>query len=78
MDDKLHKVFTGTSTEAWMLKGELEEIGIMAMIKDNLSSSLQAGFFGGTTSTVELYVNGDDLDKAGPLIRKYNDEFGEG
>jgi hypothetical protein len=79
MDDTLYIAYTGTEVEVLMLKGILEENGIMAMIRDRLSSSLLAGYVAGTTSTLELFVTGSDLEKARPLIQEFlNSRIPEG
>jgi hypothetical protein len=79
MDDTLHIAYTGTEVEVLMLKGILEENGIMAMVRDRFSSSLKAGYVAGTPSSVELIVTGTDLEKAKPLIQEFlNSRIPEG
>lgn len=71
MKNNLLRVFTGTEVEVLLLKGALDESGISAMIKDDVSSSFSAGFYGGTPSSIDLFINESDLVKAEPIIREY-------
>lgn len=70
-ENGLIKVFTGTDVVVHMLKGQLEEIGIGCLIRNDFASGTQSGFFGGTTSSVYLFIQESDLPKAQDII----DEF---
>lgn len=71
MKNNLIRAFTGTEFEVILLKGELEENGISTMIKDDFTNSISAGFYGGTPSSIDLFINESDLVKAEPIIREY-------
>jgi hypothetical protein len=66
------KVFTGTEIQVLLLKGELEANGIPAMIRDDFNSALSAGFFSGSPSSLYLFINEADLEKAQPIIDEVN------
>ena len=71
MKNNLIRAFTGTEFEVILLKGELEENGISTMIRDDFTNSISAGFYGGTPSSIDLFINESDLVKAEPIIREY-------
>jgi len=68
---KLVKVYTGSEISAILLKGELDEVGIPALIKNNYQSGLSAGFVGGTPSAIDLYIQEVDLPAAEPFINAF-------
>lgn len=70
-DSGLIKVFTATEVVVHMLKGQLEEIGVGCLIRNDFASGTKTGFFGGTTSSVYLFIQESDLPKAQEII----DEF---
>ena len=69
--DKIIRVFIGTELSCLVLKGMLEEAGVIAFIKDELQSSIHVGYASGTPTSIELYISDADLKTAQPLI----DEF---
>lgn len=71
MQNKLQKVFTGNEIEVILLKGELEENGISALVKDDFSSGIRAGFYGGTPSSIELFIEESDMANAGPIVQQF-------
>lgn len=70
MDDII-KVFVGGSITVNLLKTDLKEIGINAIVKDGRESGSLAGFSGGTETSVELYISQSELEKAQPIINDY-------
>ncbi|MBL7969581.1 MAG: DUF2007 domain-containing protein [Prolixibacteraceae bacterium] len=71
MDNKLVRIFTGSSIIVNLLKDELENNGIAALIQDDFNSGTIAGFSGGIPSSVELFVQKADLEKAEPIIKEF-------
>lgn len=67
----LIKVFTGTEVVVYMLKGQLEEIGVGALIRNDYEIGAKSGFFGGTTSSVYLFIQESDLHKAQEIINEF-------
>jgi hypothetical protein len=70
-ENDLIRVFSGTEITVNLLKDELESVGISAMIQNDFQSGITAGFFGGGTSAVDLFIQEIDEKKALPII----DEF---
>lgn len=68
------KVFTGTEIEVLLVKGELEANGIPVMIRDDFNSALSAGFFSGSPSSLYLFINEADLEKAQSIIGEVNQQ----
>jgi hypothetical protein len=73
MKNSLLRAFTGTEIEVILLKGELEENGISTMIRDDFTNSISAGFYGGTPSSIDLFINESDLGKAQPILQEFLD-----
>lgn len=71
MDNKLVRIFTGSSIIVNLLKDEMENNGIAALIQDDFNSGTIAGFSGGIPSSVELFVQKADLEKAEPIIKEF-------
>jgi len=71
MKDELYKAFTGSEIEVLLLKDELEANGISSMARDGFSSGLRAGFYGGSPSSVDLYISDSDKDLAAPIIEEF-------
>lgn len=71
MENGLIKVFTGTEIVVQMLKGQLEEIGVGCLVRNDFEIGAKSGFFGGTSSSVYLFIQESDLSKAKEII----DEF---
>jgi len=68
----LIKVFTGTEMVVYMLKGQLEEMGVGSLVRNDYESGAKTGFFGGTTSSVYLFIQEADLPKAQKIIDEFN------
>ncbi|MGV8137891.1 MAG: DUF2007 domain-containing protein [Mangrovibacterium sp.] len=72
MNSKLVCVYSGTEITINLLKEILEESGIPAFIQNDFNSGVTAGFGGGTTSTIDLFIDETDLQKAGPIITDFS------
>ena len=73
-EEKSKKVFTGTEIEVNLLKEILAQNGITALIKNNNKSGIMAGFYGGASSAIELYIQEIDEDRAKPIIEGFEVE----
>lgn len=62
------RIFSGSEVTVLALKARLDEIGISSIITNEYQSSVMAGFFGGSASSVDLYVQATDVEKAMPII----------
>jgi len=76
-EDNLIRVYSGTEISVTLLKEELEENGISAMIQNDFQSGITAGFFGGGTTAIDLFVQESDLKATETIvaafIKNYND-----
>lgn len=70
-EEELVKIFSGSEIAVNLLKAELEEIGIPALIKNDFRSGIVAGFPGGMPSANDLYVYGSDKKSAEPLVNEF-------
>ena len=70
-DDQIIRVFSGTEMLVLMLKSELEEGGIGAMVQNDFQSGVMAGFVAGLPSSVDLYIREADLVAAEPVIEAF-------
>jgi hypothetical protein len=70
----LIKIFTGRDVLVYLLKDELESIGVGAMIRDEFHSGALAGFGGGVPSAIDLYILSEDLEKAGRIIEDFKQQ----
>ena len=62
--DKIVLIYTGNEVIIERLKVNLEKEGIVPIIRDDYHSGMEAGFVGGTPSTIELFVLESDVAKA--------------
>ena len=69
MKDNLINVFTGNEIEVVLLQGELEENGISSMTRN--ASSVGSTIYGGAPTSLELFINEPDLEKARPIIQEF-------
>jgi len=69
--NKLIRVYTGTGLTVNLLKDELEKSGISAIIRNDFSSGISAGFSGGVPSAIDLFIQEFDLEKAEPIISEF-------
>jgi hypothetical protein len=66
-NDALINIYAGTEASVLLLKARLEEIGISALMKNDLSDA----WLGTAPSTVNLYIQESDFKEAGPIIREF-------
>ena len=69
--DNLVRVFTGSEVSAILLKGELESIGISAMIQNDYQAGNAYGFMGGTPSAIDLFIQEADLKEAEAIVNEF-------
>ena len=65
--DNLIKVYTGAEASVILLKGELEQIGISPLIKNDFSDA----WLGVTPPAITLYIQEQDIREAEPIIREF-------
>ena len=71
--DKLEEVFMGFEHTVRMVQMRLmDEAEIQSIIKNDFASGLMAGFVDGTASTVRLFVNSKEADRALSLLEKWD------
>lgn len=72
MFKNLKLVYTGSRVEGLFLKEMLEDNKLKVMIKDTLSSSVQAGWADGSPEdTILIYVNEEAYEKAEKILNDY-------
>lgn len=71
-ENELVKIFTGSEVAIILLKEMLEENGIASMVRNGFQSGLSAGFYGGTPSAIDLYIQETDLKNAEPVIAEFH------
>jgi len=69
--DNLIRVYSGTELIVNLLKDELEKSGIPAMIQNDFNSGVSAGFSGGNPSSVDLFIQEFDVEKAVRIISEF-------
>lgn len=70
-EGKLIRIYSGSEVTALLLKDELEQEGVMSMIKNDFQSGVVAGFAGGVPSEVDLFIEETDLAKAEPIVNNF-------
>ena len=55
-ENKIIKIYSGPEVAVVLLKEILEDHGIGCSIKNIFQSGLTAGFYGGSPSTIDLYI----------------------
>lgn len=70
-EGKLIRIYSGTEVTALLLKDELEQKGVMSIVKNDFQSGVIAGFSGGIPSNVDLLIEEKDLSKAEPVIHQF-------
>lgn len=66
-------VFTGDIISIQRVKAELEAKGISCIIKDGFKQGIEAGFIGGTPSTINLFVLESDVETAMEVVKAVTD-----
>lgn len=72
-NSNLIRVYSGTELTVNLLKDELESFGIPCMIQNDFNSGISAGFSGGVPSSVDLFIQEYDLEKAEPIIQEFSE-----
>ncbi len=67
----LISIFTGSQSEANIIREILKDNDILFVSRDNFQSSIQAGFVDGVAGDVELKIENADKEKAEALIKEY-------
>ena len=70
MKSNYTKIFVGNSIIAKGIINQLEEIGIVAVVKNEGESARMAGFASAVLDETELYVHNDELEKANAIVSK--------
>ncbi len=68
---KLVRIYTGTEILINILKDELEQSGIAAMVKNEFQSGVVSGFAGGAPAATDLYIQKSDVEKAVPIVNEF-------
>lgn len=66
-NDDYIRIYTGSTIFINMLQSKLEEINVLPIVKDNLSSGTWGGF-GGVPGMIQLFVHRDEYDKAKAVV----------
>lgn len=69
MNEKLIKIYTGSSVIMNRIKAELELQGINSIVKDGFKQGIEAGFGGGVPSAIDIFVTENDMRKAKGIIK---------
>jgi len=69
MDDKIVKLYTSSDVIISHIKQELESKDIFCLIKDGFGQGIDAGFVGGVSSAIDLFVRESDLDEAIEIVK---------
>jgi hypothetical protein len=69
------KVYYGNFILVIRMKEELENIGIVPIIKDEGESQRLAGYASMNQGYQEIYVHNDELDKAMPIVNRLKAEM---
>jgi hypothetical protein len=65
------RIFTGREVQGIILKAELEENGIISIIKNDFQSGLSAGFATGTAPEIDILIKAEDLLAAEPIVAEF-------
>ena len=74
-DRTLVKIFTGSEVYARKLKSLLEDQHITCSVRNDMQTAAIAGFMAGTPTTIQLFIFGEDQDKAQPIIDSFIKEY---
>jgi hypothetical protein len=66
-------VYSGTELTVNLLKKELEDAGIPALVKNDFKSGISAGFSGGVPSAIDLFIQESDVKEAEPIISEFKE-----
>ena len=71
MEKPLFLLFSGSEVEVLLLKEELAQNNIASMTRDDFQMGVKAGFFGGTPSTIDVYIYEEDKEKANQVLQGF-------
>jgi hypothetical protein len=78
-DNELIVVYAGISIEAGFLKGLLEDAGVAAFLKDELTGTLAPWYVApGGAGAVKVVIAKKDVDRAKPIVQKFLDKDNNG
>jgi len=66
----LKNLFVGSTVSSQLIQSRLEEVGIVAIVKDHFHSGNIAGFAGDIPENLELYVREDEFIDANEVINQ--------
>ena len=70
-NDSLIRIYAGTEMAVYRLKAMLEDIGIGVLIRNDYESGMRSGFFGGTSSSIYVFIQKADQEKADPILQDF-------
>lgn len=70
MDDNYSKIFSGNAIIGKRIELELNDIGIIPVVKNEGESARLAGFASSMLGNVDIYVNEDELNNAKAIVSK--------
>ena len=73
-NEKIVIVYTGNEVIIERIRVNLEMEGINSITKDGFRQGINAGFVGGTPSTIDLFVIETDFEKATEIINAIVEE----
>jgi hypothetical protein len=73
-DRTLVKIFTGSEVFAIKLVSLLDEKNITSSVRNQMQTSAIAGFSAGTPTTIQVFIYGEDQEKAQPIIEEFKNE----
>ena len=63
-------VFEGSNTEAQILKHKLQDVDILALLKNDARGAATAGFGSVSVGSSKVFVNPEDAEKAKVIAEK--------
>jgi hypothetical protein len=69
MKSEYKKIYTGSFILVANIVSQLEEIGVLPIIKDETESGRLAGFGPAISGLQEVFVHKSEIDKAVPIIQ---------
>ena len=74
-EDKIVKIFTGSTVDVNFVTRYLLDNGVPSIIKDKYSESVHAGFVTGLPDTIDIFIINKDKEKAIQLMNDYYDSI---
>ena len=75
LDSNYIRIFTGNFIVVQRIVTALEDIGIIAVVKDESESGRLAGFGAAIQGQQEIHINKEELDKAVEIVESISKEF---